>query len=70
MMAANEWSGQGMGCQHMHNAPFWWIAGVEIPFKRDGGWNETEEAGLGPRGEGNGAARLDEMRTRAKEFNA
>ena len=61
-----------MGCQHMYNAPFWWIAGVSTPMKRDGEGNETEteEVGLGPRGEGNGAARLDEMRTRAKEFHA
>ena len=73
LMAAESWSGQGMGCQHMYNAPFWWIAGVSTPMKRDGEGNETEgaeEVGLGPRGEGNGAARLDEMRTRANVFHA
>ena len=62
-----------MGCQHMHSAPFWWIAGVSTPLKRDVEGNETEgteAVGLGPRGGENGAARLEEMRMRAKEFHA
>lgn len=73
LMAADEWSGSGMGCQHMHSAPFWWIAGVSTPLKRDVEGNETEgteAVGLGPRGGENGAARLEEMRMRAKEFHA
>ena len=52
LMAADGWGGSGMGCQHMYNAPYWYIAGVTEPFKRDLEGNETaglEEMGLGPR---------------------
>ena len=73
LMAADAWSGMGMGCQHMYNAPFWWIAGVSSPFKRDVDLNETEGwegAGLGPRDNLNETASLNETRTRATEFHA
>ena len=62
LMAADQWGGSGMGCQHMYNSPFWWIAGVSTPFKRDVEGNETvgvDGPGLGPRGDENEAAGVD-----------
>lgn len=73
MMAADEWGGSGMGCQHMYNAPYWWIAGVNELVKRDVEGNETvglDGPGLGSRDDLNETASLDETRTRATEFHA
>ena len=67
LMAADGWSGEGIGCQHMYDATHWWINGVSQPWKRDAKANETvgwKGAGLGPR------AGLNETRTTATEFHA
>ncbi len=84
LMAAQAWSGQSMGCQHMYNSPYWWIDSVGSPGKRDVKGSETvgwEGVGLGQRkslnetagwkGAGLGPrASLNETRTKATEFHA
>ena len=72
-MAAEAWAGLGMGCQHMHQAPYWWIEGVSIPMKRETEENETESwkgEGLGPREVVNETKSENEPRLRKIEFKA
>lgn len=73
LMTAEGWGGQGLGCQHLYNAPYWWIEGVTIPMKREVEGNEItewEEGVLGPREVVNETKSENEPRLRAMEFKA